>query len=204
MVGADETEDALAAALAGGDVASVILSPVGADGARLDEGAFADRAEALVPLAQSMGAVAILAFETRVAGRAGADGVHLEGPAARADAARLSASMSVGVGNLTDRHGALAAGELPIDYVFFGRLHRDIRPEPHARNLKLAEWWAEIVTLPCVVSGGNAVESVVDVARTGADFVALQSAIFRSDDPARAVKRANELLDEHAPRFETG
>lgn len=202
MVGADVAEDAFAAALEGGDVASVILSPVSSDDERLDEAAFLARAKALVPVAQAMGTAAIVAFEPRVAARAGADGVHLDGIHGEADIERLHHEMSVGIGNLNDRHGALAAGERPIDYVFFGRLQRDMRPDPHPRNLKLAQWWSEIVTLPCIVSAGSQMDSLVPAARTGADFVALQKAIFAAHDPAEAVARANALLDEHAPVFD--
>ena len=159
-----------------------------------------------MPCAQSFGAAAIVAHETRVAGRVGADGVHLDGLAARVDAERLSRDMSVGIGNVNDRDVALAIGEWPVDYVLFGPLHRDVRPEPHRRNIKLATWWAEVVTLPCILMGGSEVGSVVDAAATGTDFVALQSAIFGTDDavdlePGKAVARANALLDEHAPRF---
>ena len=203
VAGADVDEDSLAAALSGGDVAGVIVSPIAADGARLDEAAFADRAQSLVSGAQSAGVAALVAYETRVAGRVGADGVHLESLEARADAERLSRDMSVGVGNVNDRDVGLAVGEWPIDYIFFGPLHRDVRPEPHRRNLKLAAWWSEVVALPCVVMGGNVVESVVDVAATGADFVALQTAVFGADigGAGEAVAQANRLLDEHAPPF---
>ena len=199
MAGADLDAPNLEAALSGGDVASVIVSPMAEEG-RLEETAFLDRANALVPLVQRAGAAAIIAFETRVAARASADGVHLEGIAALPDG--LPRGASVGIGKLDDRDAALRAGEMQIDYVLFGRLHRDIRPEPHARNLKLAQWWSQVVALPCIVPGGSAVDSVVEVAEAGADFVALQSAIFAASDPAEAVARANALLDQRAPRFE--
>ena len=46
-------------------------------------------------------------------------------------------------------------------------------------------------------------ESVEAVAATGAEFVALSSAVFAAGvDAAAAIARTNELLDQTAPRFE--
>ena len=74
--------------------------------------------------------------------------------------------------------------------------------DAHPRNLSLAEWWSELVEIPSVAQAGNTLESVIAAAETGADFVALGSAIFEAENPAEAVAEANRLLDEHAPRFE--
>jgi thiamine-phosphate pyrophosphorylase len=61
-----------------------------------------------------------------------------------------------------------------------------------------------MVQIPCIVMGGSDIASVVDVATTGAEFVALSAAIFADGvDPREAVAQANALLDAHAPRFES-
>ena len=60
-----------------------------------------------------------------------------------------------------------------------------------------------MVEIPCVVMGGQAIGSVVDVAESGAEFVALRHCVFA--DPQKAammVAEANALLDQKAPRFE--
>src|SRR5690349_17972808 len=57
-------------ALAGGDVASVIVA---GEGDRLQR-----LAEAIVPRAQARGAAALVQNDTRIAGRARADGVHVD------------------------------------------------------------------------------------------------------------------------------
>ena len=93
-------------------------------------------------------------------------------------------------------------GELQPDYVFFGKIGADNKPEAHPRNLALAGWWAELVEIPSVAQAGNTVESVIEASQTGADFVALGRAVFEAEDPAKAVAEANRLLDENAPRFE--
>lgn len=97
----------LMAALSGGDVASVIL-----DTGDLDEATFQATAEKVIPVIQEKGAAALILNDTRIAGRVGADGVHIEGKAADlADAIeKHTPKMIVGTGNLRDRHGAMEIG----------------------------------------------------------------------------------------------
>ena len=197
---ADRFEPRLRAALSGGDVASLILVPTG-DG----EAAFQAFAERIVPIAQEAGVAAIIADDTRIAGRVGADGVHLEaGKEALEDAVeRFQDKIIVGAGGAKTRDDALELGEARPDYMFFGRFGFDTKPEPHRRNLALGEWWAEMIQIPCIVLGGSDVDSVEQVGRTGVEFVALSRAVFGEGvDPREAVARANELLDRAAVRFE--
>ena len=61
-----------------------------------------------------------------------------------------------------------------------------------------------MIEIPCIVLAGSDLESVEAVAATGAEFVALSSAVFADGvDAAEAVARANQLLDKTAPRFES-
>lgn len=191
---------ALADALSGGDVASLILPQWD-----MDEAAFQALAESIVPAAQAAGVAVMIAGDVRIAMRARADGVHFEGGKQElADiVGKHQARLMVGTGGATTRDDALELGETRPDYIFFGRFGYDLKPEPHPRNLKLGRWWAEMVALPCIVLGGAEISSVVEVAATGADFVALSAAVFEPEiEPAGAVARANALLDAEAPRFE--
>ncbi|MEM8750884.1 MAG: thiamine phosphate synthase [Pseudomonadota bacterium] len=190
-----------------GDVASLILSPGDADEAR-----FLATAGKIVGPAQAAGIAVLVSEHTRVAGRIGADGLQLgQDPDAVRDAVeRLTPKMLVGAGNVKTRHNALVLGEMQPDYVMFGKPGGDIRPEPHPKNLDLGAWWSAMVELPCIVCGGSDLESVVAVSQTGADFVALENAIFSTDtsivdsgEAARRVAQANALLNDHAPRFES-
>ena len=183
----------LAAALAGGDVASLIL-PQYATG----EDAFQAFAERVVPVAQEAGAAVIISGDSRVVGRVRADGVHLEaGKAALAEAiAKANGRMMVGAGGAKTRDDALELGETQPDYIFFGRFGYDRTPEPHPRNLSLGAWWAQMIEIPCIVLAGSDIESVEAVAATGAEFVALSAAVFADGvDSGAAVARANEILD---------
>ncbi|WP_296016517.1 thiamine phosphate synthase [uncultured Agrobacterium sp.] len=190
---------ALEDALRGGDVASVIIPQYA-----LDDDSFQKRAEVLVPIVQAAGAAALVAGDSRVAGRVKADGLHVVGglePLAEA-VEKFTPKLIVGGGNADDRHKALEQGEANPDYIFFGKLEGDIKPEPHPKNVALGEWWASMIEIPAIVMGGSDVASVVAVAESGVEFVALRQAVFgHAGGAAQAVAEANALLDEKAPRF---
>ncbi|MFT4183947.1 MAG: thiamine phosphate synthase [Rhizobium sp.] len=197
---ADERAKVMADALRGGDVASVIIPQYG-----LDDATFQKHAEKLVPVVQAVGAAALIAGDSRVAGRAKADGLHITGNLAELTEAveKFVPKLIVGGGNATDRHNALEVGELRPDYIFFGKLDGDIKPEAHPKNVALGEWWASMIEIPCIVMGGTDPKSALEVALSGAEFVALRTAVFA--DPSAApsiVAEVNALLDEKAPRFE--
>jgi thiamine-phosphate pyrophosphorylase len=183
--------DRLRAALSGGDVASVILAAEGTDTDTLQHAA-----KALAPLAQSRDVAFIVENDTRVAGRSGADGVHVTTsiPDLRDALAALRPKKVVGAGNLRSRHEAMEAGELNPDYVFFGRLDGDNNDGVFDRTADLAGWWAPTFVVPAIVMAGRAVASVAEAAATGVEFVALARAVFDSADPAGAVAEANRLL----------
>lgn len=190
---------ALEDALRGGDVASVIIPQYA-----LDDDSFQKRAEVLVSIVQAAGAAALVAGDSRVAGRVKADGLHVVGglePLAEA-VEKFTPKLIVGGGNADDRHKALEQGEANPDYIFFGKLEGDIKPEPHPKNVALGEWWASMIEIPAIVMGGSDVASVVAVAESGVEFVALRQAVFgHAGGAAQAVAEANALLDEKAPRF---
>ena len=192
----------VASAAEGGDVASLILPAYG-DG----EAAFQRRAEALVPAAQARGIAVMVEGDTRIAGRVGADGIHFEG---RKDGLeelieKFQGRLMIGAGGAKSRDDALELGEARPDYMFFGRFGYDNTPAPHPRNLSLGRWWAEMIELPSIVMAGSEIASVEAVAATGAEFVALSSAVFADGaDAAERVAAVNALLDRTAPRFEAG
>ena len=181
----------VAAALAGGDIASLIIAVDPADPAVLQR-----TAEAVVPVAVQRGVAAIVHNDTRIVGRAGADGVHVDsGAADLADAvAALRKKKIVGAGGIRSRHEAMLAGESDPDYVFFGRLDGDSGPEIFGKALELAAWWSSLFVIPAIVMGGSTVASVAAAAEAGIEFVALSRAVFDAADPGAAVAEANRLL----------
>ncbi|KTQ95441.1 thiamine-phosphate pyrophosphorylase [Aureimonas ureilytica] len=184
-------------ALSAGDVASVFLDPTG----RADA-AFQDFCEAAVPIVQEAGAAAIVAEDTRCAGRVKADGFHTSGGSIEAlgeAMARFSPRLIVGASGFNTRHDALEAGERMPDYVLFGKLGADGDAEPHRRNVELGGWWSSIVEIPCIVQGGGDLATLPQAIATGAEFILLSRAIFgEAEGVAARVTEANRLFDEAA------
>ncbi len=181
----------LEAALDAGDIAAVLIAGIE------EEHEMAAIAERLVPPIQDRGAAALIENHTRVAGRTGADGVHITGGTGELKAAleRFRPQKIVGASALSGRHAAMQAGEAGADYVFFGRPHGDIRPEPHPKNIALAEWWCALTEVPAVVMAGSAIESVADAAATGAEFIALHNACWvHPGGPAEAIAKAADIV----------
>ena len=182
----------LGAALAGGDVASLIIAT-----SSPDPGALQRLAEALVPVAQARGVAALIHNDSRVAGRVAADGVHVDSSNAdlKIAAETFRPRGIVGAGGVTSRHDAMLAGESDPDYVFFGRLDGDTRPEIFEKALDLAAWWSSLFVIPAIVMGGGDIASVTEARDAGVEFVALRRAVFdHPDGPGAAVAEANRLL----------
>ena len=176
-------------ALAGGDVASLIID---ADGERLQ-----GLAEALVPGAQARGVAVLVRNDTRIAGRARADGVHIDSGMADLVAAveKFRPKLIVGAGGARTRHDAMATGEANPDYLFFGRRDGDTEDDIFPKALDLAAWWSSVFVIPAMVMGGRSIASVEQAGREGIEFVALCHAVF--DDPrgpGAAVEDANQRL----------
>lgn len=189
----------LSKALAAGDVASVILCD--RSDAPIE---FFKYCEIAVPIIQEVGAAALVNNDSQIMGRSGADGLYIQqNQSSYAELiARFSPQKIVGCGGMMDRDAALRIGELFPDFVLLGKLGRDIKPEPHPKNLAIATWWAEFVELPGVLPGGADRQSVRAAAETGIDFVILEKAIFgNADAPDRCVSQVNEILEKHSPRF---
>lgn len=181
----DDSFERLAAALASGDVASVLIAEPAVEGK-----AFAARVRPLIALAQQHEAAVILRGDARLVQRFGADGFHVDGDieAVREAVAAMSPGLIVGAGNLRSRHAAMEAGEAGADYVFFGN------PDAQAANelealCERAEWWQNLFVAPCVVCAPE-LASVGSLARAGADFVALGPWAWRGADDARAAQNA--------------
>ncbi len=194
-VGAED----LASAANAGDVASVILYANGCE-----PHVFETYCKDVTPQLQDANCAVLVTDDTQAFGKSGADGlfVEKEKPNLEDIIARFSPQSIVGCGNIKARHNALEIGELKPDFILFGKLGGDIRPEAHHKNIKIAEWWAELVEIPGIVMGGSALDSILEVCATGIDFVALEKAIFANGSPSENIVTANALLDEHAPSFD--
>lgn len=184
---------ALSRALAGGDVASVIIDPAGRG-----DTAYQDFVEGLVPLIQAAGAAAIVVDDTRCAGRAHADGIHVSGgdlDALGEAIARFAPKAIVGASGFETRHEALEAGERMPDYLLFGTIGGE-DDAARSADIDLASWWAAIVEVPAILCGGGALEALPAAAESGAEFILLSRAVFGNEGrEGEAVAEANALFD---------
>ena len=182
----------LSEAVAGGDVASVIITAASGE----PEAGHQALLEGIQSV-QSSGSAALLAHDIAAPPQARADGVHVASSAdnVRAAIGAYRPDGIVGIGGLRSRHDAMAAGEFEPDYLFFGQLDGDTDPMMDQDALELALWWSSIAVVPAVVMGGSLVESVDQAATNGVDFVALGRAVWdHPDGPGAAVAQANRRL----------
>jgi thiamine-phosphate pyrophosphorylase len=179
----------LSDALAGGDVASLIVTG--------DPLTLQGKAEALVPICTARGVASLVLNDTRIASRSGADGVHIEMGLADVEAAlnAFRKKKIVGAGNIPTRHDAMEIAEAEPDYLFFGRLDGDMTDAIFPRSLELASWWSEVAVIPAIVMGGRSLASVSEATEAGIEFVALSSAVWEhAKGPGAAVAEVAERL----------
>lgn len=134
---------------------------------------------------QDQGIACLVEADSEWARRVNADGVHIEGtgPELQAALRTLHPGHIVGAGGLETRDEAMIAGEAGADYVMFGG---PASPAPHAQLVERVSWWSEIFNLPCV-GYAQALSSIGDLVRAGADFIALGEAIFTDPRGAAAA-----------------
>jgi thiamine-phosphate pyrophosphorylase len=190
--GAGEPADAVAeamgrqleAALAGGDVASLLIrSDV------TDETLHALAAR-LTPPAQAADVAVLVQERCDVADAHHCDGVHMPASPGSLRAVRraLGDDAILGADCGESRHLAMVAGELDCDYVAFD-----------ARAEETVAWWAEMMEVPCVAWGGIDLERAPALLRAGADFLAVGRAVWRHPDgPGAAVAAFDTLMARHA------
>ncbi len=178
----DAFAHALAAALAGADVAAVLLRL-----AQRDERGRINAAKVLASRVQPLGVALLLDGDAELVARAGADGAHVTGiDALRAALPTLKPDRIAGVGGLASRHDAMLAGEVGADYVMFGEPDaRGERPRFDHITERVA-WWAEVFEPPCVAFAASG-EEVEPLAAAGADFVALGDWIWGDSRGAAAA-----------------
>ena len=149
---ADRLVERVGAALAAGDVATLLI-----DAAGLPSDTRQNLAKSLVQACHQSDVAALVRNDTQLAGRCGADGVHIDGEPDDLDTAieRFRPQKIVGAGRVTTRHDALLVGDMDVDYVFFGRVDRDEPDDSDDAALSLAEWWSPIIEIPCVAMAGK-------------------------------------------------
>jgi len=172
---------ALEAALAGGSVAAAEF----ADGPALDQA---------IAAAKAAGAAALLRDRVDLVTALGADGVYLSAPDADVAAARraLGRDVLVGADAGASRHRAMIAGESGADFIAFGPLFG-----AHATGTATLAWWSATMVVPALARGGITLGTVADAVAAGADFIAVDAAVW---DDARGPAVAIAALDQAVDR----
>jgi thiamine-phosphate pyrophosphorylase len=165
---------------------------------RLAPGAQADAKAIVAPLLRAAVAAdcaLLIENDARLAARLGADGVHMAGSSADLVAAieGLKPNRIVGAGSLRMRDDAMTASELGADYVMFGEPRAGARAMGLESLAERISWWAEIFETPCVAYA-DAISAASELARAGADFVALDEAIWSAVSPPEAARQAEALI----------
>jgi thiamine-phosphate pyrophosphorylase len=172
--------------LAGADIAAVLLRQKPADPRSMIA-----RIKALAAVVQGGGAALLVDGNFDLVARSGADGAHLTGIDALAEALpTLKPDRIAGVGGLTTRHDSMSAGEAGADYVLFGEPDAiGQRPSVEAIAERL-QWWAELFEPPCVGFAASRDEAA-EFAAAGADFILAGDFIW--SDPRGAAAALSEL-----------
>ena len=179
--------DRLAEALDAGDVAAVQLRLKD-----VDDDAIRRACDALRPVTQERGVAFLLNDRPDLAAETGCDGVHVgqqDTPYAEARAL-MGPDRILGVTCHASRDLAMEAAEAGADYVAFGAFFpTTTKVSGHRADIEILQWWAEIMTVPCVAIGGITPENCGPLVAAGADFLAVVSAVWAAPDgPASAVK----------------
>jgi thiamine-phosphate pyrophosphorylase len=189
-----------AGAFAGTFAEVLAAAPVASALVRLAPGAEGEAKAIVAPLVRAAVAAdcaLILESDARLAARLGADGVHVTGAGEALEEAleSLKPERIVGAGGLRMRDEAMTAGERGADYVMFG----EPRGGAPAMTLELlverVGWWAEIFETPCVAYA-ESIEAARRLAAAGADFVALDAAIWNAASPVDAAREAHAVLSQ--------
>ncbi len=189
-----------AAAFASRFTEVLAAAPVASMLVRLAPGAAGDAKAIVGPLvdaAVSADCALILENDARLAARLGADGVQVAGAGEALEEAldSLKPERIVGAAGLRMRDEAMTAGEMGADYVMFGEPRGEAPAMPLELLLERVGWWAEVFEIPCVAYA-ETIEAAGRLACAGADFVALEGAVWEANSPAAAVRQAYELVSK--------
>ena len=186
---------ALEAALGAGDVAALQIRLKPADDATIVRAV-----ERLAPIARAHEVAVILNDRPDLAQATGFDGVHVGQEDASVASARriMGANAMIGATCHDSRDLAMEAAEAGADYVAFGAFFpTDTKTTTHRPDPEILTIWQETVEVPCVAIGGITAETAGELARAGADFVAVSAAVWRHPEgPAAGVRALNAALAE--------
>jgi len=185
----------LAAALDAGDVAALQIRLKDAP-----ETVIAAVVDMVTPICHARDVAVILNDRPDLAARLGCDGVHIgQEDGTIAEARRLvGPDRMVGVTCHDSRHLAMEAAEAGADYVAFGAFFPTSTKDALTRaEPEILTIWQEVMQTPCVAIGGVTAANAAELARAGADFLAVSAGVWsHPEGPAAAVRALNAAIAE--------
>lgn len=165
----------------------------------VDDDDFRRVVDELRPLAQSRDVAVLLNDRADLVAETGCDGVHVGQQDVTCEKARqlVGVERIVGVTCHGSRHLAMAAAEAGADYVAFGAFYPTATKVASTRaHTSILQWWSRTTTVPCAAIGGITMDNCRQVAKAGADFVAVSAGVWgHPDGPAAAVAAFTQLLE---------
>jgi thiamine-phosphate pyrophosphorylase len=185
----------LADALQGGDVAALRL-----DAGTQEDAPFLATLDPIRRIAHANGVAVILHNRPDLAARAACDGAHLDGNLPTTGVRKSLGDLQLGISCGLSRDLAMQAGEAGADYVAFGPCDA---PSPDPEDEAIADliaWWVELMELPAVAEGGITLENCTPLLQAGADFLAVDHAVWAHPTGAKdAVAAFNAAILAHSP-----
>lgn len=158
-----------------------------------------EQAVALRGLTRRYGACLIINDDPELARYTEADGVHLGEDDSELAAARahLGGNFLIGAScyqSLDLAHNAARAG---ADYVAFGSFFASpTKPRARRADPALLAAASQETGLPVCAIGGITLDNAAPLVAAGADMLAVITALYEADDPARAARQFIQLFEE--------
>ena len=148
-------------------------------------------------MCRALGVPLIINDDVEMAAQVMAAGVHLgKDDTDVADArTRLGPRAIIGVSCYNDIDCAVAAEKAGADYVAFGSFFASrVKPEAVKAELALLQEAKQKLKIPVVAIGGIMAKNTPDLIESGADAVAVISAVLKDKDPQRASREISSLF----------
>lgn len=170
---------------------------------RLSKREYYEKALALLPIARRRNVPFFVNDHLDVALAISADGIHLGQNDLPCSAARrlVPDGMMVGVSTHSVEEAARAVDD-GADYVAVGPVFRTTtkeNPEAVVGTDMVGEVKRRVGEAPLIAIGGIGAANVTEVIRSGADGVAVASAVVLADDPLSATRELKDRIRSHLP-----
>lgn len=157
------------------------------------------QARALRQLTREFAAVFIVNDDAQLAAEVDADGVHLGGEDGSVAAARalLGETKIIGVSCYNRPPLAVEAVQAGADYVAFGAFFpSSVKPEAVQAEPESLVWARRELAVPLVAIGGITHDNCATLLRSGADALAVISAVFDAEDVQSSAQKFSTLISK--------